>query len=153
METTDYRFHKGARTALTIAGVLCLLLIVAAPIGIWILMRVRSAKVSISPSEIRASALVTTVINLHDIQRIGVCMIPVPAAGIGGIIARMKVGGSHAANICVMTQAGKTKKFIASQYENWEQMRDQIAGLAGKPMETIPMGLMGIKWPKEPTGA
>ncbi|MCC6805958.1 MAG: hypothetical protein IT381_00930 [Deltaproteobacteria bacterium] len=149
METVEFRMHKGARVALYIAGALCFILVVAAPIGLWMILRAAGGKVIVSPTEVKAKGLLTTTINLHDVKRIGICLVPIAAKGIGGALAKMKVGGDHGVNVCVMNGAGKTQKFIVSMYEDQEKIKAAITKIVNKPYEDIPMGLLGIKWAKE----
>ncbi len=155
MQTTEYRMHKPARVSLYIAGVLCMLLVVTIPIGIWIIVRAAGAKVLVSPREVRAKALLGTTIQLADVTRVGRLLVKIQAAGggigggIGKALAQQKVGGTHATNLCVMTKGGKTIKFVASQFENHEQMAEQISKLTGKPIETVEMGFFSPKWPKQ----
>lgn len=149
MGTKEFRLHKGARVALTIAGVLCMLLVIGLPIGIWILVRAATGKLVLSASDVRAKALGSTHIALDDVARIGICRVPIVARGIGGALARQKVGGDHAINICVMTKAGKTKKFTVSMFENHEAITAQIHQQVGLPYEEISVGLLGMNWPKQ----
>ena len=112
---TEYRMHKGARTSLIIAGVLCILLVFSAPIGIWIIIRASGGKVVVTPTELLFKAILSMRINLQDVQRIGILKVPMANnKGLGGALAKAKVGGDTAIHLCVMTKAGKTKNFIVS---------------------------------------
>src|SRR5438477_10572792 len=91
METAEFPFHKGARTALYAAAGLCLVLVCAAPIGLYFIWRVMKGKVSIDGQRIRADGLMTDEIVFADVDRLGLLNIPLVARGIGGIIARMKL--------------------------------------------------------------
>ena len=148
MDKSEYRFHKGARTALIVAGVLCILLVIAAPIGIWIIVRATGGKVVFTRGGLVAKALFSVNIDFADVTRLGVCRFPIVARGIGGALARYKVGGDHAINVCVMTRAGKTRKFIASMYEDHEAMIEQISRAVGRPYEELTVGAFGVKWPQ-----
>ncbi len=148
METIEYKMHRGARIAFFLAGALCMILIVAIPFGVWIIARAASGKVVVSPTDVKVKALLNTNIDLRDVSRIGVVTVRVPK-GIGGALARLKVGGDAAINVCVMNKSGKTKKFIASSFENYQQMMAQISKIVGMPYEEISMGAFGLKWPSE----
>ena len=78
--------------------------------------------------------------------RLGVVRVPIIARGIGGMLARKKVGGDEGVNLCFQTRAGKTRKFIASQYDRWEELINDVARRTGKQPETLKMGLWGPKW-------
>jgi hypothetical protein len=148
MPTNDYRFHSGARMALNVAGVLCLITIVGIPFGIWILMRVAGARVTLHDGGLEARALGTTRVDYADVTRFGVLRVPIIARGIGGALARKKVGGDEGVNLCFQTRAGKTKKFIVSQYENWEELVAEVGRRVQKKPEELKMGVWGPKWPE-----
>ncbi len=147
MEPREYRLHKGARVALYIAGALCILLVFAAPFGIWILLRTASGKLSISGQGLVAKALTSVRFDFLDVARIGICRVPIHAKGIGGALARQKVGGDHGINVCVILQNKKKKQFTVSMYEDHEAALAQITKAVNKPYEELSMGAFGVKWP------
>jgi hypothetical protein len=147
MPTREYPLHKGAKTALTVTAVLCILLCVSAPFGIYILWRKARGKLSISERGVEAAALGTTRIDFANVARLGVCQVPIAARGIGGALARQKVGGSHAVNVCVILRDGKKRSFTASMFENYEEAMGQISNACRMPFEQLTIGLMGVKWP------
>src|SRR5262249_36206813 len=112
-----FRFHAGARGALNIAAVLLLLLVVTIPISIRIFVPVAGGRVDITGSELYARALFTKRWSLDKIRRIGVLAVPIYARGIGGVLARRKVGGPNAIHLCFMDDRGKKSSFIVSMYE------------------------------------
>ncbi|HEX3597128.1 MAG TPA: hypothetical protein VHU80_18600 [Polyangiaceae bacterium] len=150
MNTLEYRFHSGARGALTIVAVLCFFLIVAAPIAIWVLIRSRTALVRISPTETYAKGLYTsTSFNFAEVARLGLLEAPIVARGIGGALVKRRFDGDKAIHIVVKTNSGKTCKIGVSQYENYRDIIAKVSERAQKPYEQLKTGLIGIKWPGE----
>jgi hypothetical protein len=148
MENREYRLHQGARTALNVAGILCLVLIIGAPFGIWILWRVAGGKIILSPGGVVAKALMTVSFDWKDVDRIGVVRVPIIARGIGGMLARKKVGGDHSVNVCVKLRNQKKRMIIISQFEDYQTAMEQISSAVGKPYEELTMGAFGVKWPE-----
>lgn len=153
MGTKEFRLSKGARVALYIAGALCVVLVFALPFGVWIIYRAATGKVTLSDKEVVARALLTTRVDLTDVSRLGILRVPVAAKGLGGALARQKVGGDEAINVCAMTRAGKTKKFVVSQFEDHAQITEQISKQLGMPYETLAVGMLGMKWPDKAVGS
>jgi hypothetical protein len=149
-DVVEYRFHEGARSSLRIVAVLCFLLVVSAPIGIWLLIRVAKGKVKISSSEVVASGLGNTSFRFDEVARLGVQEVPIVARGIGGALVRRRVGGNRAVHLVVKTTAGKTRRFIASSYENHRDLIAKVTERARKPCEKLETGLLGTKWPNVP---
>lgn len=143
----DYGFHKGAKVALNIVGVLLILLVFTAPIAIWVFWRVSKGNLRVTQSGVRASALFTVAFDFAEVARLGVCRVPVVARGIGGALARYKVGGDHAINVYVLLRNGKKKSITVSMYEDHEAATAQISTALGKPYEPLEMGAFGVKWP------
>ena len=144
----EFPFHKGARVSLKIVGVLLICIVIAAPIGIWILWRVSQAKLKITATGVSAGALTTTSFDFAEVDRIGICKVPIVARGIGGALAKYKVGGDHGINLCVMLKNKKKKQIIASMYEDYQTALDAVSAAVGRPYETLEVGLFGIKWPE-----
>jgi len=150
MNTLEYRFHSGARSALTITAVLCFVLIVAAPIGLFVLLRSRGAIVRISPTDVLAKGLYSsTSFRFDEIARLGLLEVPVVARGIGGALVRRRFGGNKATQIVVKSLDGRTRKFNVSEYENSQEIIAKVSELARRPYETLKTGLLGMKWPGE----
>jgi hypothetical protein len=147
MENREFRLHKGARTALNIAGILCIVLIIAAPFGIWIMLRVAGGKLILGAQGLVAKALGTVQYDWKDVDRIGLVSVPIVARGIGGMLARQKVGGDFALNVCVLLRSGKKRMFTVSMYEDHQAALEQITAAVGKPYEDLKMGVFGVKWP------
>jgi hypothetical protein len=149
METVEYPFHKGARTSLYIAAALCIILVCAAPIGLYFIYRVSKGKVTIDSQKLRAEGLMTDEIVFADVDRLGVVNIPMVARGIGGMLARMKLDNmDYGVNLVARLKNGKDVKFLVNQYENHQAIIDKVKqALPNVPIETIPMGIFSWKWP------
>jgi hypothetical protein len=143
----EFRLHKGARTALNIAAILCIVVVVAAPFGIWILVRVAGGRITLSDNGLVARALGTVQFLWKDVDRLGICLVPIVARGIGGALARQKVGGDNGVNVCVILRGGKKRHFTISMYEDHQKAMEEISKAVGKPYEDLKMGMLGIKWP------
>ncbi|MBX7101675.1 MAG: hypothetical protein K1X89_28430 [Myxococcaceae bacterium] len=150
MDEVHYPLHKGAKVALNIVGGLLILLCVTIPVSIFVFIRVATAKVTLRRSGLDATLFVTTSIEFDDVARLGLLRVPVVAGGLGGYLARQKVGGSEAVNLVVQTKAGKDKKFIVSQFENWQELVEKVKQSVSVPCEDIKMGMLSWKWPEKP---
>jgi hypothetical protein len=149
MEPLDFAMHKGARTSLIIVGVLLCLLCVTAPFGIYIFIRIGSCRVRLANRTLEARGLVTDTVNLDDVERAGVLRIPMVARGVGGALARMKLDNmNEGVNLVFRLKNGKDVKFAANQYERHTELLEKVSAMLGKPLETIPMGLLSWKWPE-----
>src|SRR5262249_8441687 len=138
----------GARTSLTIVAILCSVLIVAIPVGVWLLLRMLGGKVRISQSGLEAKGLYGSItFEFSEVARVGLLEVPIIARGMGGALVRQRVGGDKAIHLVVRTHAGKTKKFIASSYEDFQEIIREVTERTGKPLETLSTGLIGVKWP------
>ncbi len=153
METLEYPFQKGARTALKITGILCCLLIIGIPIGIWIIIRAGGGKVILSGQGVVAKALGTTQFAYSDVARLGVCRIPIPAKGIAGALARQKVGGNEAVRVQIIDTKGRKRGFIVSSYDKWDEIMMKISERTGKSYEKVEVGAFGMKWPDAGAGS
>jgi len=146
MEPKVYVMHKGARSALKIAAFLVMLLVITLPLGIWWFIKVGGARVELRPDTIQANGLTNMTVPVADIQRVGILRVPIVAKGLGASLAKAKVGGNEGVNLCMQLRNGKTKKFVASMYENYEDIFTSVSELTGLEMETLKMGMMGPKW-------
>jgi len=144
---TEYRLHGGARVALYIVAALCVLLVVAVPIAIWVAIRTAGGKVVLSANGVVAKGLLTTEFDYADVARLGTCKVPIQAKGLGGALAKQRVGGDNAINVVVKLKNDKTRKFIASSYEKYEEIMATISQRIGKPYEELTVGVFGMKWP------
>jgi hypothetical protein len=149
MEVLEYRFHAGARSSLKIAAVLCCLLVVSAPIGIWVWLRAVGGKVRVTPVDVAVKGLGGTSFRFDEVARMGLLQVRIVARGIGGALVRRRVGGNDAFHLVVKTTNGKTRKFIASSYENYRELIATLSERAHKPIEPLRVGLLGPKWPEE----
>ncbi|WP_372364935.1 hypothetical protein [Candidatus Uabimicrobium sp. HlEnr_7] len=121
--TTTPQIHhleEEARFAYISLGVLIALTFFGIPIAIWIWTRISKMRVEFTEDRlIVAGALVTQEYKFDEIRDIAIFQIPVAAKGIGGYLARKKVGGRRMAmNLCIKKQNKKIGAFIASSYQN-----------------------------------
>jgi hypothetical protein len=75
--------------------------------------------------------------------------VPVAARGLGGALVRRRVGGDRAFHLVVKTRSGKTRRFIVSSYENFQDIVSEVILRTRRPCETIRAGLFGLKWPED----
>jgi hypothetical protein len=148
----EYRLHSGARSANTVVGVLCCLLVVGIPLGIWVFVRAAAARVKLGAEGLSAAnVFASTNWAWRDVERLGVLRVQVvTGGGIGGALARQKVGGDHATHLVAKTKDGKTRSFMVSMYENMDEILGEAERRAGKPLETLEAGMLGVgsaKWP------
>src|ERR1041385_8551380 len=113
-QPTVFPFHKGAKGALYIAGGLLVLLVVTIPISIWIFIRAAGGRIEIAGSQLIARALFSKRWDLTKIRRLGVLSVPIYARGLGGVLARRKVGGNHAIHLCTIDDRKKKSSIIVS---------------------------------------
>lgn len=141
--------HKGARTALIIVGVLLCVLCVTIPFAVWVFYRVGRARVVVRPDGLEAVALMTDTVAFDDVERFGVLRIPLAARGLGAVIANMKLDNmGEGVNLVFRLKSGKDVKFLANQYERHAELIERVSKSVRVPRETIPMGLLGWKWPE-----
>lgn len=148
METIEYRMSPGARGALNTAGALCVLLIIAIPLAVWIFVRVAGAKVVLSAQGVLARGLGTTQFAYNEVARLGLCRVPIIAKGLGGTLARKRVGGNEAIRVVIKNAQGKQKSFIVSSYDKRDEIMAKISERVGKPFENMEVGSFGMKWPE-----
>jgi hypothetical protein len=153
METAEYRFHRGARTSLYIAAALCIVLVCAAPIGLYFIWRVSRGKVFVDAQRIRAEGLLTDEIQFAEVERLGILKIPLGGAGVGRLLARLKLDNmDYGVNLVARLKSGKDVKFLLNQYENHAQILEQVQKACPQlPLEDIPMGMLTWKWPERST--
>lgn len=146
---TDFRMHKGARTALNISGALLILLCVTIPVAAWIFYRVSKAKVTVRPDGLDAEGLLTDSVKFDDIERFGVLRVPLAARGLGAVLANMKLDNmGEGVNLVFRLKNGKDVKFIANQYERHAELIELVSKSVRVPRETITMGVLSWKWPE-----
>ena len=130
-------------------GILLFILIITIPVGIFIIIMVSRARVEVTREGLTAKAIGTKFFRFSEVRRLGVCRAPIHARGIGGALARKKVGGDVGINLCFLMGPKKTKVFIVSMYENYQQIIDQVASILGKPVEEVTIGALRLKWPEQ----
>jgi hypothetical protein len=142
-----YRLHAGARSALNIAGGLLVLLVITIPIAILIFMRTAAARIELSPEELVFRNLFSKRVKLGTMRRLGWLSVPVVARGIGGALARRKVGGPAAIHLCSIDERGKKFNVPVSMFERYQEIIQQVSALTRLPVEEVKMGVFGPKWP------
>jgi len=151
MESETFPAHSGARTALNIAAVLMILLVITAPLGVYIMIRVSRGQLQITDKGVSAlspAGISSVSFDFAEIERIGTCRIRIAAAGLGGYLARRKVGGDEAVNLCVVLRGGRRRLFTASMFQGYERAIQTIVERSGRPLEQFEAGAFGVKWPK-----
>jgi hypothetical protein len=143
-----FRFHGGARGALTIVGILLVFLVVTIPVSVWIFIRSAMGRIEIAGSQLIARGLFTKRWDLTRIRRLGVLSVPVYARGIGGVLARRKVGGNHAIHLCTIDDRKKKSTVLVSMYERYPDIINQVSMMTRLPVEELKVGAFGPKWPE-----
>lgn len=149
--TPDYPFHKGARTALTVAGVLMCLLCLTIPVGIYFIWRVRKGGVSLTNSGVNVKGLTDDSFEFADVQRLGLLKVPMVGRGLGGILANMRLDNmGYGLNLVVKLRDGKERKFLLNQFERHQELTERITKASPVPVEELTMGIVGPKWAERP---
>ncbi|MBL8920494.1 MAG: hypothetical protein JNJ54_16640 [Myxococcaceae bacterium] len=147
---TEFRMHKGARTALNISAALLLLLCITIPVAAWFFYRVTRAKVTVRPDGLTAEGLLTDSVQFDDVERFGVLRIPLAARGIGAVLANMKLDNmGEGVNLVFRLKNGKDVKFIANQYERHAELIELVSKSVRAPRENLTMGVLSWKWPEK----
>ena len=141
-----FRFHAGARGALTIVAVLLCLLVIPIPFAIWIIVRASAGRIEITDTELIARALFTKRWSLGRLRRLGVLTVPVYARGIGGALARRKVGGNQAIHLCSIDDRGRKSTVLVSMFERYPEIVNRVSAMTGLAVEPLEMGAFGPKW-------
>ena len=142
-----FPFHKGAKGALNVVGGLLILLVVTIPMSIWIFVRTAAGRIEIAGSQLIARGLFTKRWDLTRIRRLGVLSVPVYARGIGGVLARRKVGGDRAIHLCAIDDRKKKSTILVSMYERYPDLINQVSMMTRLPVEELKVGAFGPKWP------
>jgi hypothetical protein len=149
MDEVVYPMHKGARTALIVTSVLLMVLCVTIPVGIYFLYRVQTAGARLRRTGLTVRSLGTFEVEFDQIARLGLLESPIVAKGVGGALAKARVGGDVATNLVVRTKDGKDKRVIISQYDKWDELVEQVKKSVPVPCESLKMGLVTWKWPEK----
>lgn len=142
-----WKLHSGAKTALNIVGGLLVLLIVTIPFAIYVFVRTAGARVELTGDQLIFKNLLSKRWKLASLRRLGVLAMPMYARGIGGILARKKVGGDHAIHLCAIDERGKKMSMLVSMFERHQEIIQQVAARTGLPVEEVKSGAFGPKWP------
>jgi hypothetical protein len=142
-----FPMHAGAHTAFNVVGVLLILLFVTIPVAIWVFIRSARGRIEISGSEVILRSLFTRRWTLANIRRLGVLAVPIYARGIGGALARKKVGGKDAIHLCAIDDRGRKSTLLVSMFERYPEIIDHVAAVTRLPVEEVKVGALGPKWP------
>lgn len=143
-----YRLHGGARSAFTIVSILLIFLVVTIPVAAWIFIRSSAGRIEIRGSQLIARALFTKRWDLTRVRRLGVLAVPMYARGLGGALARRKVGGNSAIHLCTIDDRRRKSSVIVSMYERYPEIINQVSMLTRLPVEELKVGAFGAKWPE-----
>lgn len=139
--------HAGARGAYLVVGILLTILIIAIPFAIWAFVVRARGRIEVHGSSITAYGFFTRRWDLRAARRLGVLRVPIYARGIGGALARRKVGGDHGVHLCMIDDRGKKATLLVSMYENHGAIIQHAAASTGLPLEDVQVGALGPKWP------
>ena len=142
-----FPLHAGARGAYMVLGVLLCLLIVTIPVAIWAFVARSRGRIDVRGMEIVSVGFFTRRLDLSRARRLGVLHVPVYARGIGGAIARRKVGGDQAVHLCTMDEPGRKRNMLVSMYERFPEIIHYGQRATGLPLEDVQVGALGPKWP------
>jgi hypothetical protein len=142
-----FPLHAGARGAYMVLGVLLCLLIVGIPFAVWAFIARSRGRIDVRGMEIVSIGFFTRRLDLSRARRLGVLHVPVYARGIGGAIARRKVGGDQAVHLCTMDEQGRKANMLVSMYERFPEIIQYGQRVTGLRLEDVQVGALGPKWP------
>lgn len=149
MDAVEFPMHKGARTSLYVVAALLVLLCVTIPFALYIVVRVRSAKVRVTSAGLEARGLLTTSVPFDEVERAGVLRVPLVARGLGAVLARMKLDNmDEGVNLVFRLRGGKDLKVLVNQFENHRDLVERVRASVRVPLEDVKMGVFGWKWPE-----
>ena len=146
-EVMTYPLHAGARGAYMVVGVLLFILIIGIPFAIWAFIARSRGRMEVRGLDIRSFGFFTRQLDLSRARRLGVLEVPIYARGIGGAIARRKVGGNKAVHLCTMDEQGRKANILVSMYERFPDIIQHAQRMTGLPLEEVKVGALGPKWP------
>lgn len=142
-----YPMHGGAKLAYNIVGVLLVLLVITIPFAIWVFIGTSRARLELTGNELISRAFLTKRWSLPNLRRLGVVTVPIVARGIGGALARKKVGGREGVNLCAIDDRNRKLKLLVSMYDRYPELINNVSHMTRLPVETLRMGAFGVKWP------
>lgn len=149
MDAVEFPMHKGARTSLYVVAALLVLLCFTIPFAIYIVVRVRSARVRVTSSGLEARGLMTTTVPFDEVERAGVLRVPLVARGLGAVLARMKLDNmDEGVNLVFRLRSGKDLKVLVNQFEQHRDLIERVRASVRVPLEDVKMGAFGWKWPE-----
>ncbi len=142
-----YPLHAGACGAYMFVGILLFILIIGIPFAIWAFIARSRGRVAVQGLEVRSYGFFTRRLDLARARRLGVLEVPVYARGIGGAMARRKVGGDRAVHLCTMDEQGRKANMLISMYERFPEVIQHAQRMTGLPLEQVTVGALGPRWP------
>lgn len=88
METRVYPAHGGAKTAHTVVGILLCLLVITIPVGVWVIIAARRARVVVDDAGIRIKMFGSIRLTWDEIVRVGLLRIGAQPASVTEINGR-----------------------------------------------------------------
>lgn len=145
--TNSYSFAPQVKSAIVIFAVLLCVLVVTIPGAVYLLVKRSSARLEVSDEGLEVSGLGGRQRwKFAELERIGLLSIQVTGGGTGAGLGHKINGGSPAVNLCARTKKGKTRKFMISRFENYEEILGRIEQASGLRLERVGMGAFGPKW-------
>lgn len=139
-----YAYSPGVKSTFTFASVLLAVLVVTLPIAVWFFVRSRGAKLVRDEHGFTVSGMgLTQRWDFAEIERLGTLTVEIVG---GGPLVKLN-GGATAVNLVGRTKDGKTRKFMLSRFERWEEILDHVQQATGLPVEPVRPGVIGPAWP------
>jgi hypothetical protein len=152
MQPVVYPLHAGAKAALNVTAFLLILLVITIPFAVYVFVRTAGGRIEVTGDELIFRNLVTKRWKLASLRRLGVLAVPIIARGIGGSLARKKVGGDKAIHLCAIDDRGRKMNVLISMFERHQEIVQQVAGITRLPVEEVKSGAFGPKWADQQLG-
>jgi hypothetical protein len=144
-----FPLHAGARSAYLVVVVLLTILVIGIPFAVWALIARSRGRLEARGPELVTVGFFRKRLDLRQARRLGVLHVPILARGIGGALARRKVGGDHAVHLCMMDERGRKSNLLVSMYEHFPAAIDHALAWTGLPLEQVESGAFGPRWPEQ----
>jgi hypothetical protein len=146
MSGNCYTFSAPVRRIFVFASVLFAVLIITLPVAIYFFVKSRKARIDFDRRgfTVRALGPGSQRWDYDNLARLGTLSIHVVG---GGPLVKLN-GGAVAVNLIAKNHAGKTRKFMLSRFDRWQEILERASRESGLPIETVSQGAMGPAWPK-----
>lgn len=149
MNPLEFHFHKQGRLALMIVACILFFFIFTGPFALWVLWRRASGGIRLSDQGLEAKELGSSQsVRWNEVARIGVLQVPVLARGVGGMLARWRMGGPVATHLVFKTVKGKDRSVAVSSFEDFQRIIEESQKHVQRPLEVITSGVFSPKWPE-----